>query len=225
MKGHNALTRRQIVRTGVAATATVIAPSFVQVSAAATDSGEVELQTVATVPADTSLSITVFEDMNGDGTAERQQTIAVPDGTSTLVYDALQGEEAQGVEYWLEVNLGTSNDSVTPSLDSATLTLPATDQTTQPPSTPVPPPEKKDPGEIWESFLVFIAFIVACITGIAGLGSRSMAVGALAGYSAFAYLAITTGHVLLEQILYITLVIIIIGMAMKLWRAELGGSV
>lgn len=217
-------TRRGLLRkTVTVGAATVTLPAFMDVSRAATDSGNVELETTATVPTNTNIEITVLEDTDGDGTADYQQTETVPDGTNTIEYSALSGSEAQGIVYWLELSLSTSDSSVTPSLDSAVLTLPSADQTPTP--TPMPDQPKQSPFQIWDNFLVFVSFMCLTASAVAGLGSRSMAVGALAAYSVFAYIAVETGHTLLTNILYLTVVLIVVGMAFKLWRLEFGGDI
>lgn len=221
--GQNGHTRRTVVRTGTAATATVLAPSFVQVASGATDSGEVELTTTSTQPSGTNIEIRIYEDLDGDGTAENQQKKEIPAGTGvTTVYAALDGAEGSGNVYWMDVLLSTSDDTQTPELDVATITLPEEQAQTQ---TPLPDREKQSPFQIWDNFLVFVSFMTLTAASVAGLGSRSMAVGALAAYSVFAYIAVETGHTLLTNILYLSVVLIVVGMAFKLWRLEFGGDI
>lgn len=219
------MSRRTVVRTaGVAVTA----PAFVNVVTADTDSGQVELETTATVPADTTVEITVFEDTSGDGTADRQQSAEIPDGTTTTEYDLLQSTTAQGDELWLELSLSTNDDEVTPSVDSATLTLPETSETPTPgdgdDGTPIPPPdEPQSVWEIWQNYQAFVAFIVLSYTVI-GAWSKSLAVGAFSGYMAFLYLALTSGSALFENIAYVTLILVFLGFAFKLIRLEFEGE-
>lgn len=214
--------RRTLVRTGVAGTATVLAPGFVGVSSAATQSGNVELTTTATIPSGTGIEIRIYEDQTGDGTADREQSVSISAGTDVVTeYDLLQGGEAQGVIYWMDITL-TGDGTQTPQLDSATITLPSQAAT----ATQTPVPVESDPQgifEIWDNYLFYVTAIVALFTGV-GMASRSLAIGALGGFLAFAYIALETGTPLFTSILYVALVLIFIGFAFKLWRLEMGGG-
>lgn len=67
--------------------------------------------------------------------------------------------------------------------------------------------------------LVFVSLAVLSIT-ILGMASKSLAVAAWGGYMTFTVFAITSGIEILENILYVTLVLIFIGFAFKFWRLE-----
>lgn len=73
--------------------------------------------------------------------------------------------------------------------------------------------------DVWGSAVGFIMLMMIAI-GAIGLGSRSLAVGAMAMYLTFAYYASQSGIVLLENILYVTLALVALGSAMKMWRLE-----
>lgn len=73
--------------------------------------------------------------------------------------------------------------------------------------------------DIWGTAIGFIS-IMTFVVGAMGLGSKSLAVSSLAAYVTFLYYAVETEIQLLQTIAYITLTLIIIAMAMKLWRAE-----
>lgn len=219
-------TRRGIVRkTAVLGASTVIYPSFADVVSADTPSGNVELEITATIPTNTSIEVTVLEDTNGTGSASRQQSKSIQDGTNVYEYDLLQSSVAQGDELWLDISLSTSDDTITPELDSVTITLPEQeddeggDSDTGTGSATDP----QDIGDIWDNFLVFVSMVVLGISAIS-LSSRSMAVASFPGYLVFAYIALETGNSLLTNILYITLVLIFIGMAFKMYRTEMGGE-
>lgn len=216
------LTRRRVVQL---AGATVTAPTFVNVATADTASGNVELETTATAPTDTTIEITVYEDTSGDGSADRQQSKTISDGTTTTEYDLLESTTAQGDTLWLEVALSTSDDAVTPSLDTATLTLPETTSTPQPTPDPIDSPDNPQTlGQIWDNPNAIFAASVLGIAGV-GLWSKSLAFAAWAGFVAFIHLAITTdGFGLMEQIAYATLVLVFVGFAFKFYREELGGE-
>lgn len=215
-------TRRRLIST---AGATILAPSFIDVATADTDSGHVELQTVADVPTDTTITITAFEDTNDSGNSSRQQSATIPNGTTTTELDLLESSVAQGDELWIQVDLATENEDVTPSLDSATLTLPETPtEPTETPSEPVEGPD--DPqglGALWQNYRAIVAAIVIAYAGI-GLWSKSLTLAAWSGYMAFLYIAFTTGTPIFENIALATLVLVFLGFAFKLIRLEFEGD-
>lgn len=96
---------------------------FFNVVSAETDSGYPELEVTATLPTNTSVFIRVFEDTDADGASENQQEKEISDGTATYTYNALDGFEGQGIEYWLDIQL-SGDGSDTPQVSSITLTLP-----------------------------------------------------------------------------------------------------
>lgn len=77
---------------------------------------------------------------------------------------------------------------------------------------------------MWDNFLVWVTIVVSAFGIGVSLPSGSAAVGSAVAYVVFAYIALETGHGLLTNILYVTVVLIVIGMAFKLWRLEFGGS-
>lgn len=218
------VSRRSVTRHVLASGAVVLAPSVVSVARGATDSGEVELATSSTVPTDTGIEVRVFEDTNMDGTAENQQASDLSGGSETFELAGLGGSEASGIVYWMGITLTTSDDETTPSLDSATITLPEEATTPEATDTPLGEPERQSPQELWDNFLVFVAIAVGAMGALAGLGSKSMALGGFAAYLTFAYIAVETGHGLLENILFLTIPLIVIGLSFKLWRLEFGGD-
>lgn len=78
--------------------------------------------------------------------------------------------------------------------------------------------------DVFDDFYAFVTITVTAAGALGALGGRSMAVGALAAYLVFAQFAIEAGDQLLENILYVTLVLIMVGMAFKLWRLEGAGG-
>lgn len=215
-------TRRKVI---TAAGASVIAPSFVSVASGATDSGEVEVTTTTTQPTNTTVEIQVYEDISGDGNADNEQLETIEPGQDVITeYAALSGGEGNGIIYWLDVILSTSDDTVTPELDSITITLPEEgDESPEQIEGPDTPGEPDTFTELLQNYLVFVAAVVLGFTTI-GLWGKSLAVGAFIGYIAFAYIAVTTQTPLLVNILYVTVVLVFIGMAFKLFRAEFGGE-
>ena len=81
----------------------------------------VEITTDATVPTYTSISLTVKQDESGGTTADSTETIAVGDGTTTASLSSFSFSD--GSAYWVEIELSTSADSVTPTFHSATVTV------------------------------------------------------------------------------------------------------
>lgn len=213
-------TRRTAIKIGAA---TVLAPAFATVTRAATSSGEVEITTTSTIPTNTSISIKVYEDKDDDGTEELVQEKTIAGGTDVrTAYGALDGAEGQGYTYWMDINLSTSDDSVTPELDSMTITLPDEKTETDEPTAVGSDPQGFD--SLLDNYLFFVSAVVTAIAGI-GATSKSVAIGAIAAYSAFALIAIQTGTQLFENILIVTLVLVFIGFAFKFWRLEgLGGG-
>lgn len=74
-------------------------------------------------------------------------------------------------------------------------------------------------GELWGTTVGFMIITIAVITAI-GMGSRTLAVPALGAYVTFSYFAVETGHAVLQPTFYVTLVLVIVGTAMKAWRLE-----
>lgn len=213
------LTRRKVL---VGAGTLVTAPTLATVVQGATDSGFVELEVTATIPIGTNASIRAFEDLDGDGSEETVQVEDLSDGTNTYEYDALDGFEGQGYEYWFEIML-ESNESrdATPEIDSMTVTLPEAE-----PDEPTEEEAAEEPQgifELWDNFLVFTTTYLLAITAL-GLTSKSMAVASFGAFLTFAYIAVETGHSLLTNILYVSLVMVFVGFAFKLWRLEGGGE-
>lgn len=226
MSEEQSITRRSFARKTVAVgSSLVMVPSFVDVVKADTASGYVELQTTATVPGSTSIDITVFEDTSGDGTADRQQTKSIPNGTTTTEYDLLQSAVAQGDVLWMEIGLSTTDDTVTPELDTATLSVPA--EESQVTTTEEPGPEPTEPqslARLWHNPRAFITAMIIAVAGI-GLWSKALVIGAWAGYMTFLYIAFTAdGLPIFQNIAVVILVLTFLGFAFKLIRLEFEGE-
>ena len=214
------------MKTVMVAGATVTVPSFVDVASGETTSGNVEVTATTTQPSGTSVSIRVYEDADMDNQPDTQQEETIPAGTDEVVeYAALDGVEGGGYQYWLDVNLSTTDDSETPEVDSVTITLPDQTQTPQEPGPdPIAGPDNPNSiGELWNNYRAFVAAVILAFAGI-GMWSKSLAVGAFLAYVVFAYIAVVTQTVLFENILYVTLVLTFVGFAFKLWRLEFGGE-
>ncbi len=87
-----------------------------------------------------------------------------------------------------------------------------------------PPGDPQGIFSLWDNYFVFVSLAVASMGALGGIGSRSMAIGAFSSYLLFVYIAVETGSDLFINITYVTLVLIMIGMAFKLWRLEFGGD-
>jgi hypothetical protein len=208
------ITKRKAITTGGTA---LLAPSFVGIVSGATDSGEIEIATDSTIPTDTGIAVRLNEYQNG--TVENTQTVDLSGGSGEVnEFAALEGSEGSGYSYELEITLTTTDDATTPELSSATVTLPERQEPTEEPTETETDPQGLE--GIIDNYLLFVTTSIIAVSGLAAAGTRSMAVGALAGYSVFAYIAIQTGEQILENILIVTLVLIFIGFAFKFWRLE-----
>lgn len=77
--------------------------------------------------------------------------------------------------------------------------------------------------QLFENYEAFVAFVVL-VFAVIGLWGRSLAVGVYNGYLAFAYIAIETQTPLFLQLLYVTAVLVFVGMGFKIYRAEFAGE-
>ena len=74
--------------------------------------------------------------------------------------------------------------------------------------------------DLWSSTLGYTTIFVAVI-GIIGALSGSMTIGAMSAYIAFVYIATTaTGMPIVTNIVYVTLVVVSMGIGFKLYRME-----
>lgn len=79
--------------------------------------------------------------------------------------------------------------------------------------------EKLPLGELWGTEIGFILLVVASI-GVIGLSGRSLAVGSMGAFLTFGFYAVETQNAFLQPLLYVVVVTVIVGTAMKLWRSE-----
>ena len=82
--------------------------------------------------------------------------------------------------------------------------------------------EPMGPGDLFEDFYVWTTLMVIGVGALA-LISFSMSVASMAAYLTFTFIAVETGDELLTNILYVTLVLLFVGLGFKLWRTEGGG--
>lgn len=217
----SSFTRRAALKTVAVGGSAVVAPSFATVVQGATSSGNIEIKTTSTIPSPSSIGITVYEDLDGNGTTDNQQLETIPDGTDQITqYDGLEGTESSGHKYWMDIDLSTDDHSKTPELDTMTITLPEETSGTGAGSAKEP----QGLAALWDNFLAFVTITVMTAGALGGMGSRSMAIGSFGAYLVFVHIAVKTGEQLLLNILYVSLVLVILGMAFKLWRLELGGE-
>jgi hypothetical protein len=75
------------------------------------------------------------------------------------------------------------------------------------------------PEALWESTVGFIAVFVSFVFAI-GASSRTMAVGACGAYVAFVNYGVAVDDPLLSQVMYVSLVMVVIGIGFKIWKIE-----
>lgn len=112
--------RRQFIKAAGATTAIAALgiPSVSIGTVEATESGEIEITTVADFNEDTAdVYVTVME-FDDDGEQINEQTVSIDSGENTYVLDELEG----GSEYDFEVELGSDDDEV--DFESLTLEIP-----------------------------------------------------------------------------------------------------
>lgn len=219
--------RREVVRAVSAGGATVLVPAGVSVDVVegATSSGNPELETDATVPTNTGIDITVYEDTSGDGTANNQETNSISDGVTTTEYSTLEGTEDNSYTYWMDISLSTSDTSSTPSLTSMTLTLPSDGGGGGGGSTSTPSSDASTTDIRGISFrqlnkdtMFFVSFILA-ITGGAAAAFRNPAAGMVWGF-AFLVLIVSGILGLGLELFWITMlaviVLLIVGMGVRM---------
>jgi len=85
------------------------------------DGTAVDITTDATVPTNTSISLTVKQDESGGTTADNTETISVSDGTNTTTLSNFNN--VTGSSWWLTIELSTTDGTVSPTFNSATLTV------------------------------------------------------------------------------------------------------
>jgi hypothetical protein len=74
------------------------------------------LEVTAEVPEGTSVSVTVHQDIAGDGGSDVSQTVDIEEETGSYELDGF--EEREGSDYWVEIVLGTDDPEVTPHVES-----------------------------------------------------------------------------------------------------------
>lgn len=80
-------------------------------------------------------------------------------------------------------------------------------------------------GDVWGSAIGFVAIMIFAV-GAIGIGARSLSIGAAGGFTLFVYYAITAELAILQPLVFVTLVLIIVGVGFKIWRAEgVGGRI
>lgn len=80
---------------------------------------DITLSTTATIPTNTSVSVTVYEDANGDGTADNTATQSIDDGSNSYTLSGFNGQLTN--DYWVELSLDTSDVTITPVVSKASV--------------------------------------------------------------------------------------------------------
>jgi hypothetical protein len=84
------------------------------------DTEAVEIETVVSKPASSTIDLTVFQDQTGDGSTDAFESVSVDDGTNT--YSLSSFSSASGADYWLAWTISDDDGADTPIVDTATLT-------------------------------------------------------------------------------------------------------
>jgi len=121
---HTASRRDILKASGAVAVVAALGVSPTINRVAATDSGDPELTTTASIPSDTAVEITIDEYETADAsTPLYSQIIDLSDGESTAILDTLEGNH--DYRYAFEVQLGTNGSDV--SVDALTLDIPSSE--------------------------------------------------------------------------------------------------
>lgn len=84
------------------------------------DGSAQQIDLTVTSPTNTQIDVTVYQDESGGTTADNSETLT--DVTSTT-YSLSNFTTSSGATYWLRFDLSTTDDSVTPEVDGATVTV------------------------------------------------------------------------------------------------------
>lgn len=109
------LSKREFIRGSVGIMSSVALP--VKIVKGQTNSGFVEITIAAEVPQDTLLHIEIFEDKDQNYTGENSEFIQAQNGTNTYVCQGLDGVISTDKNYWINLQMSTTNTSLTPKLD------------------------------------------------------------------------------------------------------------
>lgn len=78
-----------------------------------------ELVSTSTVPSNTEIEVTVYQDVNDDGAPDNQETIALNGGSDEI--NSLSGFDEKNSDYWFEVELFSNNREITPVLQDVSI--------------------------------------------------------------------------------------------------------
>lgn len=105
-------------------TGSIAAPSVNVLQAdeeVAASAASIFLETTASIPAGSSIDVTVYEDIDGNGTADNSQQLSISDGTQTQI---LTGFEAESTNiYWAEIDISRSTTGEDPFVDAIEIYL------------------------------------------------------------------------------------------------------
>lgn len=83
-----------------------------------TDYKATEISPSVNVPTSTQIDVTVYQDYSGGASADNSETLT---DVASTTYSLSNFETAQGSTYWVRFDLSTSDDSVTPTVNEATV--------------------------------------------------------------------------------------------------------
>ena len=201
------VTRRQVI----AGSTAITVPAIASVSVGATGSGHPEVFLDVDLPPGTWMNLTMTVHETGEQQILNSEN-QISDGQNHLIFNQIEGDVGDG--YTVDFSSIIQADdarNVSPEIHELSVTIPE-----DPDARPDSPLSR---GEMWDSALMWVAGLTLG-AGLIGLASRSLAVAAWSAYVTFVYLSITSGISVLEPIVYVTLVLVFVGMAFKLVRLE-----
>jgi TctA family transporter len=76
---------------------------------------------------------------------------------------------------------------------------------------------------LWSSTVGFVAVFCLVVFAI-GLASKNLAVGATGAYVMFVHFGVLVEDTMIQQTMYVSLVMVALGLAFKLWNTEMDGG-
>lgn len=208
------VTRRKALLNGGAMLA--VSQLFIDPSVGKTQSGDVEITTEATIPSETSISVTIHEDKDGDGNSENSYQLDLSDGKNTYQIPNLESQEGSIWVIWADISMNTQNSDKTPELHSLTMTIP--EQT-----------DNRGMIKLFNSPIFqshdFVLMSSVGIGGLIALVGGSLTLVALAAFLIFIHIGMYSGIAIYENIVFVAIITVLTLLGLRLWdyATEEGG--